>query len=230
MLNKSFQVFFKGTGLFILILLFHFKINAQNFNETAGRNANTIAVESSQGESKKNTQQAINPGTGTSQSEAQIRESAKNLAIQSSKKPKILLPNQNNSTESPGRIGLSKIKISPDTKLDMIVCNPKPIPRPDQHQNREDRDETKTKTKTKTRPRPTQGQTTTKPRPKPRPDQDHTREDRDQNQGQEDRDDTKTWSKNFGQEESPPQKNIGFSEKVGFVCKCHQFTKDRSKK
>ena len=58
MLNKSFQVFFKGTGLFILILLFHFKINAQNFNETDGRNANTIAVESSQGESKKNTQQS----------------------------------------------------------------------------------------------------------------------------------------------------------------------------
>ena len=79
MLNKSFQIFFKGTGLFILILLFHFKINAQNFNETDGRNANTIAVESSQGESKKNTQQAINPGTGTSQSEAQIRESAKIL-------------------------------------------------------------------------------------------------------------------------------------------------------
>ena len=104
MLNKSFQVFFKGTGLFILILLFHFKINAQNFNETDGRNANTIAVESSQGESKKNTQQAINPGTGTSQSEVQIRESAKNLAIESSKKPKTLLPNQNNSTESPGTV------------------------------------------------------------------------------------------------------------------------------
>ena len=104
MLNKSFQVFFKGTGLFILTLLFHFKINAQNFNETDGRNANTIAVESSQGESKKNTQQAINPGTGTSQSEAQIRESAKNLAIQSSKKPKILLPNQNNSTDIPGTV------------------------------------------------------------------------------------------------------------------------------
>ncbi|MDP6383152.1 MAG: hypothetical protein QF385_08045, partial [SAR324 cluster bacterium] len=52
----------------------------------------------------KNTQQATNPGVGTSQSEAQIRESAKNLAIESSKKPKILLPNQNNSTESPGTV------------------------------------------------------------------------------------------------------------------------------
>ena len=104
MLNKFFNVFFKGAGFFIVILLFHFKINAQNFNETDGRNANTIAVESSQSESKKNTQQATNPGVGTSQSEAQIRESAKNLAIQSSKKPKILLPNQNISTDTLGTI------------------------------------------------------------------------------------------------------------------------------
>ncbi len=104
MLNRSFQVFFKGTGLFILILLFHFKINAQNFNETDGRNARTISVESSQGESKKNTQEVTNPGVGTSQLEIQIRESAKNIAIQSSKKPKNLLPNQNISTDTPGTI------------------------------------------------------------------------------------------------------------------------------
>ena len=34
------------------------------------------------------------------------------------------------STVSPGKIGLSKIKINPETKFEITVCNPKPIPKP----------------------------------------------------------------------------------------------------
>ena len=51
------------------------------------------------------------------------RESAKNLAIESSKKPKILLPNQNNSTESPGTVSKIESEASSWQKFKVGVVN-----------------------------------------------------------------------------------------------------------
>ncbi|MEE3122032.1 MAG: hypothetical protein VX399_05520 [SAR324 cluster bacterium] len=87
-LNKILMVFTEVIILLFLLVIFNFNVWAQNFNEADGRNARDIALGSSQGISKTNTLQALNPGIGTPQSELRIQESAKNLAIQSSKKQK----------------------------------------------------------------------------------------------------------------------------------------------
>ncbi len=85
-LHKLLLVFTEIIILLFLLVIFNFTVWAQNFNEADGRNARNIALGSSQGISKTNTLQALNPGIGTPQFEVQIQESAKNLAIQSSKK------------------------------------------------------------------------------------------------------------------------------------------------
>ena len=104
-LNKIFVFFIEVIIFFFLLVIFNFTVWAQNFNEADGRNARNIALGSSQGISKTNTLQALNPGIGTPQFEVQIQESAKNLAIQSSKKQTsatVPLAQKNTSTSGPG--------------------------------------------------------------------------------------------------------------------------------
>ena len=87
----------KVTVLFSLLLLSYSSLWAQNFNDADGRNARNIANTLSEGKSKMNTEQALNPGFGTSQTDLKIRESAKNLALQTSKKPQETIVSSNNS-------------------------------------------------------------------------------------------------------------------------------------
>jgi hypothetical protein len=104
-LHKLLLVFTEIIILLFLLVIFNFTVWAQNFNEADGRNAQNIALGSSQGISKTNTLQALNPGIGTPQFEVQIQESAKNLAIQSSKKQTsatVPLAQKNTSTSGPG--------------------------------------------------------------------------------------------------------------------------------
>ena len=108
-LHKLLLVFTEIIILLFLLVIFNFTVWAQNFNEADGRNARNIALGSSQGISKTNTLQALNPGIGTPQFEVQIQESAKNLAIQSSKKQKsakVSLANVTASSDGTGKSSL----------------------------------------------------------------------------------------------------------------------------
>ena len=108
-LKKKLVFFTEVIILLFLLVIFNFNVWAKIFNEADGRNARDIALGSSQGISKTNTLQTLNPGIGTPQSELRIQESAKNLAIQSSKKQKsvkVSLASRTASSDGTGKSSL----------------------------------------------------------------------------------------------------------------------------
>lgn len=105
--------------LLSLLVLSDSSLWAQNFNDADGRNASNIANALSKGKSKMNTQQALNPGFGTSQSDLQIRESAKNLALQTSNKSKKTEVSSNNT--SPATEGTTSSPLEPGREATRIA-------------------------------------------------------------------------------------------------------------